>query len=46
MALGAGFVPVGAKEARGLPQLGEGGVEVAAEVGVLVGLGVGTGVVE
>jgi hypothetical protein len=39
-------VLAGAKEARGLPQLGEGGVEVAVVVGVLVGLSVGTGVVE
>ena len=36
---------VAAGLARGLPQLGAGGAEVAPEMGVLVGLGIGTGVV-
>jgi hypothetical protein len=44
MAPGAGFVPVGAKEASGFPQF-TGGAEVAAAVGVLEGFADGTGVV-
>jgi hypothetical protein len=43
---GAGFGPLGAKDARGLPQLAGGGVEVALEPGVLDGVGVGIVVVE
>jgi hypothetical protein len=46
MALGAGFGPLGAKDARGFPQSAGGGVEVALEVGVPEGFAAGTWVVE